>query len=112
MSPLCTTRSLAVLAFIATIEGCASAHPRSVFEKHDARDGLPPPHRDYDRLTAREIATVAGFPTAYEAVQQLRHRFLEPAMTSRGGFDRRLPVVLINNTPRGGVDVRRSKPPP
>jgi hypothetical protein len=107
----CTTRSLVALAAIATIEGCASAHPaRSVSAGYDAHDELPPARRDYDRLTALEIATGPGFPTAYEAVQHFRHQFLKPTMTSRGSFDRRFPDVFINNSPSGGVEALRSIP--
>jgi hypothetical protein len=111
MSLRCKSRSFATLALIAAIDGCASTHAeRSVPAAYDARDGLRPIRRTHDLLTAREIATTPGFPTAYEAVQHFRHQFLEPATASRGSFDRRLPVVFINNSPSGGVEVLRSIP--
>jgi hypothetical protein len=112
LSLLATTRSLATLAVIATIEGCASVHPtHPASTEHEASDGIPPLRRERDRLTADEIAATPGLPTAYAAVEQLRREFLQPrrivgAMTS----DPRLPDVFVNNASSGGVEALRLIP--
>jgi len=44
-------------------------------------------------------------------VKQLRPEFLEPGPTGRGARgDRRLPGVIVDNVPAGGVEALRSIP--
>lgn len=88
------SRSLLFVALLAVVSACG----------HRSQAEEPRPQTNV--LTREEMAGIS-LPTAYDAVERLRPRFLRPRATG-GGPATAYPVVYIDGVRRGTLEVLRS----